>query len=63
MSPSGEVFHQRIAEELVNEEHLILLCSHYEGVDQRILDSIVDREISCWGLHTQQRKSCRHGHK
>ena len=46
MSPSGEVFHQRIAEELVNEEHLILLCGHYEGVDQRILDSIVDREIS-----------------
>lgn len=46
MSPSGEVFHQRIAEELVNEEHLILLCGHYEGVDQRVLDSIVDREIS-----------------
>ena len=46
MSPSGEVFHQRIAEELVNEEHLILLCGHYEGVDQRVLDSIVDLEIS-----------------
>ena len=46
MSPSGEVFHQRIAEELVNEEHLIILCGHYEGVDQRVLDSIIDREIS-----------------
>ncbi|MDD7985847.1 tRNA (guanosine(37)-N1)-methyltransferase TrmD [Lentisphaera marina] len=46
MSPSGEVFNQRLAEELVEEEHLILLCGHYEGVDQRVLDGIVDREIS-----------------
>ncbi|WP_040914184.1 tRNA (guanosine(37)-N1)-methyltransferase TrmD [Lentisphaera araneosa] len=46
MSPSGEVFKQRLAEELVEEEHLILLCGHYEGVDQRVLDGIIDREIS-----------------
>ncbi|WDE97429.1 tRNA (guanosine(37)-N1)-methyltransferase TrmD [Lentisphaera profundi] len=46
MSPSGEVFKQRLAEELVKEEHLIILCGHYEGVDQRVLDGIVDREIS-----------------
>lgn len=33
-------------QELSNEEHLILLCGHYEGIDQRVLDEIVDEEIS-----------------
>ena len=32
--------------EISNEEHLILLCGHYEGIDQRVLDEIVDEEIS-----------------
>lgn len=46
LSPKGKTFDQKKAEELVSFEHLILLCGHYEGVDQRALDMIVDEEIS-----------------
>lgn len=46
LSPQGKVFHQKMARELAKEEHLILLCGHYEGIDQRLLDEIVDEEIS-----------------
>ena len=46
MSPQGQVLNQKKVEELSKEEHLIILCGHYEGVDQRILDKIVDEEIS-----------------
>ncbi len=46
LSPKGRVFNQQIAKELANEEHLILLCGHYEGIDQRVLDGIVDEDIS-----------------
>ena len=46
MSPQGKVLNQKKVEELSKEEHLILLCGHYEGVDQRVLDKIVDEEIS-----------------
>jgi len=46
LSPQGKVFNQQMARELSKEEHLIFLCGHYEGVDQRILDEIVDEEIS-----------------
>ncbi len=46
MSPQGEVFNQNMARELAKEEHLIFLCGHYEGVDQRVIDEIVDKEIS-----------------
>ena len=35
-----------MARELANEKHLILLCGHYEGIDQRVLDKVVDEEIS-----------------
>lgn len=45
-SPRGEVMNQRIAAELASEEHLILVAGHYEGVDQRVIDLAVDREIS-----------------
>ena len=37
---------QKLAQELADEEHLILVAGHYEGVDQRVIDSVVDREIS-----------------
>ena len=37
---------QKLAQELAKEEHLILVAGHYEGVDQRVIDSVVDREIS-----------------
>lgn len=47
LSPQGRVLNQGIAAELAeNYDRLILLCGHYEGVDQRILDEIVDEEIS-----------------
>lgn len=46
MSPQGRVLTQQIARELASEKHLILLCGHYEGIDQRVLDEIVDEEIS-----------------
>ena len=47
MSPCGRVFDQQVAKELkANYDHLILVCGHYEGVDQRFLDECVDEEIS-----------------
>ena len=46
MSPAGKVFDQKKAEELATYDQLIILCGHYEGVDQRIIDEIVDEEIS-----------------
>ena len=46
MSPQGKVLNQQKVEELSKQEHLILLCGHYEGIDQRIIDTIVDEEIS-----------------
>ncbi len=46
LSPKGSVFTQAKAIELSQREHIMLLCGHYEGVDQRILDRIVDEEIS-----------------
>ena len=46
LSPQGNLLNQKKVEELSKEEHLILLCGHYEGIDQRVLDEIVDEEIS-----------------
>ena len=46
LSPKGETFTQKTAYSLRDEGHVILLCGHYEGVDQRVIDEIVDREIS-----------------
>ena len=46
MSPKGEQFSQRVAEKLTQKEHLILICGHYEGIDQRVIDTFVDQEIS-----------------
>ena len=46
MSPKGEVFRQQKVFELLSYEHLILLCGHYEGVDQRVIDLYIDEEIS-----------------
>ena len=46
LSPKGKVFNQQIARDLAKENHLILLCGHYEGIDQRLIDEIVDEEIS-----------------
>ena len=46
MSPKGRLFSHSIAKELSGYDNLIFLCGHYEGVDQRIIDEIVDDEIS-----------------
>ena len=46
LSPRGERLTQRKAEALAKEEALILLCGHYEGVDQRAIDLVVDEESS-----------------
>jgi len=46
MTPQGKLFNQSIAEELSKEEDLIILCGHYEGVDERIIEEIVTDEIS-----------------
>ena len=46
MSPQGKKLDQKKVEELSKQEHLILLCGHYEGIDQRVIDRIVDEEIS-----------------
>ena len=46
MSPKGEVFRQQKVFELLEYGHLILLCGHYEGVDQRVIDLFIDEEIS-----------------
>lgn len=45
-SPRGKVFNQQIARELSNKKHLVIVCGHYEGVDQRAIDLAVDVEIS-----------------
>jgi tRNA (guanine37-N1)-methyltransferase len=46
MTPQGKRFDQRIAEAYSRERHLIIICGHYEGVDQRVADHLVDDEIS-----------------
>ena len=46
LSPQGKTLNQEKVKLLAKEKHIILLCGHYEGIDQRVLDEIVDEEIS-----------------
>ena len=46
LSPQGKTFDQKMAEELAEEEDLVLLCGHYEGIDERVLEEIVTDYIS-----------------
>lgn len=46
LSPQGKTLNQQLVKELAREEQLILLCGHYEGVDQRVLDELEAEEIS-----------------
>ena len=46
LSPKGKTLNQEKVKELSKKDHIILLCGHYEGIDQRVLDEIVDEEIS-----------------
>lgn len=45
-SPSGETFNQKMAHELAAKEHILIICGHYEGVDERVREALVDREVS-----------------
>ncbi len=47
MSPKGKVLNQEMVRNLALKDNLIILCGHYEGVDQRLIDEYVDEEISC----------------
>lgn len=46
LSPQGEKFNQKLAIELSNRKHIVLICGRYKGVDERIREHLVDREIS-----------------
>jgi tRNA (guanine37-N1)-methyltransferase len=46
MSPGGRRFDQTIAQRLAQEEHLIFVCGHYEGIDHRVAEHLVDEELS-----------------
>lgn len=46
LTPQGKVFNQTMAEELAKEDNLVLLCGHYEGIDERVLDLIVTDYVS-----------------
>ncbi len=46
MSPKGRIFDQQKAVELSQMDNILIICGHYEGVDQRVIDKIVDEEIS-----------------
>lgn len=45
-SPRGRIFNHEVAKELAEYDNIIILCGHYEGIDQRVIDEIVDEEIS-----------------
>ena len=46
LTPQGQVFHQKMAEELAREENLVFLCGHYEGIDECVLEEIVTDYVS-----------------
>ena len=47
MSPDGEILNQNISNELSLHENIIILCGHYKGIDHRIREHLITREISC----------------
>lgn len=46
LSPRGKVFNQNIAKQLSNYNHIILVCGHYEGIDERVIDLCIDETLS-----------------
>ena len=46
MSPQGDMLIQGVVEEIATLQDLVLICGHYEGVDERVLEHLIDREIS-----------------
>ena len=45
-TPQGKPYNQKMAEELSHKKHLVFVCGHYEGVDQRVIDELIDHEVS-----------------
>ena len=45
-SPKGEKFNQKMARELSSKKHLVIVCGHYEGIDERVKEKLIDKEIS-----------------
>lgn len=45
-SPKGRTFHQSMIKEFLPKDHIVILCGHYEGIDQRVIDMCIDEEIS-----------------
>ena len=46
MTPAGELFSQQIAHELAEYDRLVLVCGHYEGIDERVREALIDRDLS-----------------
>jgi tRNA (guanine37-N1)-methyltransferase len=46
LSPVGRLYNQRVAQQMAQYDHLVLICGHYEGVDERISEHLIDEEIS-----------------
>jgi tRNA (guanine37-N1)-methyltransferase len=46
MTPGGELFSQRVAQELAGYRRLVLVCGHYEGIDERVCEALIDRQLS-----------------
>src|SRR5262245_33476510 len=46
LTPAGELFNQQIAMELAGYKQIVLVCGHYEGVDERVCEALIDRDIS-----------------
>ena len=53
MTPQGRRFHQECAREFSQRDHLIIICGHYEGIDHRVIEHIVDAEISIGDIFPQ----------
>ena len=51
MTPQGKPLNQGVARELAGFKHLLILCGHYEGVDHRVIEALVDEEISNFKCH------------
>ena len=60
-SPKVKTLNQSKVKELSKEKHLVLLCGHYEGIDQRVLDEIVDEEISIGDYVLTRRRATSNG--
>ena len=61
LTPKGKTLNQSKVKELSKENHLVLLCGHYEGIDQRVLDEIVDEEISIGDYVLTRRRATSNG--